>query len=1305
MQWKRTIGWTLAGLVILIFVVAIGAYFYLKSSNFQQFALRKIEEQAASSTGGKTTIGRLDFSLRSLTANLYNITVRGTEGPNQPPLLHADQLTVAVKIVSALHGKVALRELIIVRPVVHVLVSREGKNNFPTPPPSQSSSHTNVFDLAVEHAQITNGEVSYNDKKTPLEADLYDLGTDIHFAPLAKRYDGDLSYKNGHLRYAQYAPLAHNLNVSFSATPDRFGLESAVLKVGDSAVTLHAQVTNYSNPVADGDYQVQIHAQDFAQMSPGASAAGEVMLNGRLHYQSNGDEPLLRSVVINGQLASEVLRAAASGKQLELRKLEGTYQLAGGRLQIKDFSVNTLGGRILADVDMKNIDTTPDSHVRASLHGISLRALRQTMGQSQIKSASLAGTLDATAEAGWKGNINRIQAKSDMTLKAVAASKTNPSASEIPVNGTVHVAYDGARQTIEVRQTSVHIPSATITAQGVVGDHSNLAVGVVANDLHQLAALASSFQTSASAPPAISGSATLNAVVHGSMKKPTINGQLNAQNLQVQGSEWKSASLDLLATPSQVVVQNGSLVNAQQGQATFSAAVTLHNWAYEPSNPIKASLNAQRFRLLDLQRLANQHYPVSGDLSASVSVNGSQLNPEGSGNLKITNLRAYDEPVQNFAVQFHANNGTIVSTLNVAAAAGAIDANLSYTPKTKAYAVQLKAPSIVLQKLRTVQAKNVQLSGTVSASVDGKGTVDDPQLNAVVQLPQLQIKDKSVAGIKAELRVAQHAADLNLDSQVSQASIHGRGHIALTGNYQTDASIDTSTIPLDALLASYASGAPQGFAGQTELHASVKGPLKDKTRLEAHLSIPVLKASYQSLQIGITNPIRADYANSVVTLQPAEIKGTGTSLRFQGRVPVAGDSPASLTAQGSLDVRILKIVSPDIQSSGIVALDVRSTGTPKNPDVQGQIQFKNVAVSTVSAPVGVEDLNGTLDVTKDHVQFTSLTGRVGGGEVSVGGSVAYRPSMEFNLALKGQGVRLRYPEGLRTLLEANLAFSGTTEASTLNGRVLVDSLSFTPDFDLGKFGDQFSTGVNTPSQPGFADTIKLQIGVQSQENLNATSSQVSIAGRVALDVVGTAANPVITGRTNLTSGELFYRNVRYKLQKGVITFDNPTETHPVLNVAVATQVKQYNLTLSLRGPLDKLTTEYTSDPPLATADIINLIARGETTEEAAATSQSTDSMIASQAAGQLSSSVQKLAGISSLQIDPTLGGNGSNPSARIALQQRVTKNLLFTFSTDVSQPGSELVQGEYDINKRWSVSVTRDQLGGISADGRYHKRF
>ena len=162
------------------------------------------------------------------------------------------------------------------------------------------------------------------------------------------------------------------------------------------------------------------------------------------------------------------------------------------------------------------------------------------------------------------------------------------------------------------------------------------------------------------------------------------------------------------------------------------------------------------------------------------------------------------------------------------------------------------------------------------------------------------------------------------------------------------------------LLATYAGRVPEGFQGQSELHATLKGPLKNKSQLEAHLTIPTLNASYQSLQIGAASPIRADYVHSVVTLQPADIRGTGTSLHLQGSVPFAGPTKPSLTAQGSIDMQIVRIVAPDVQSSGTIALDVRASGSAAQPDVQGQVHLKDIAVSTLQAPLGVQKMNGTL---------------------------------------------------------------------------------------------------------------------------------------------------------------------------------------------------------------------------------------------------------------------------------------------------------------------------------------------------------
>ena len=1306
MNWRKIVAWTLASLVVLIVIGAVAGYLYLRSTAFQEFAMRKIIAQADQSTGGRTQIRAFDFNLSTLTAHLYGIIIRGTEMPNSPSLLQIDKLTVGLKIKSAVRRQISLSELLIEHPVMHLQVDRSGNSNIPQTPPQNSSSHASVFELAVGHVALSHGEIDYNDRKTPLDADLHDLKTDIGFESLATRYRGSISYDTGHLRYGTYAPLPHGFNASFTATPSLFRLDSAVITVASSAIKLAGNVTNYSAPAAEGTYDVHVHAQDMTELLPTLGPAGDIALKGNFHYQNANDQPFLKSIRIDGELGSEVLAALVSSGRLEIRHLRGQYQIADGSLHVSGIAAETLGGRVSANLDVNHLDGTPASRLRAALRGISLSSAQHAFFRSELKPVAISGALDGTAEASWSGSVSNARARVDVVLRSVEGrSAVQPSARDIPINGAIHAIYDGPTNILTLHQTTLRIPATSLTAEGQVSNHSRLEIHAGSNDLHRLLELVSVFHPMPRGAPVVGGSANLNATVHGSMQRPEISARLSAQNLQVQGSEWKSADLSLQADPSRIVVSNGSLVNAHRGRASWDAVIGLRNWSYLSSSPIQAHLSLRQMQVADLQHLANVQYPVSGELSAEVSLSGSQIDPRGSGSVEIANAHAYDEPLKALALTFHGDKGSIVSGFHVSADAGSADANLTYVPKTRGYKVHLEAPAIILQRLRTVQQEDLALRGTVAISANGEGTLDDPQLTANIQVPKLEVQQKAIVGVKADIKVAGKQADVSVESQVVQASLRARGHVALTGDYEADASIDTSALPLEILLATFSSRVPEGFSGQTEFPVPLKGPLKDKRQLEAHLVIPTLTASYQSLQIGAAGPIRADYSHSVVTLQPSEIRGTGTSLRVQGSVPVGGKSAPSVTAEGSIDAHIFRMFSPELRSSGTIALDIHATGSAASPQVAGQVRLQNIAFATDAAPLGIDKLNGTLNLDSERVQISNLTGQVGGGQISVGGSMTYRPGPQFDIALRADSVRLRYPDGLRSVLEGTLAWVGTAKASTLRGRVLVDALSFTPDFDLATFGDQFSSNAAAPAVPGFTDTISLQVALQSKENLSATSSQISLEGSAALNVTGTAANPVITGRTDLTAGELFYRNVRYQLQRGIITLADPNETKPTLDVSVTTTVEQYNLTLNLRGPFDTLTTSYSSDPPLATADIINLIARGKTSSELAASSQSTDSMIASQAASQVSGSLQKLGGISSLQIDPTFGGNNQNPSTRLAVQQRVTKNFLFTFSTDVSQPGEEIVEGDYQINKRWSVSVARDQLGGVSVDGRFHTKF
>jgi translocation and assembly module TamB len=1308
MTWKRAFRWSVAVIGAVILAGVTGAYFALNTSWFHRYMLARITQEAQSATGGKVDAQRWDFHLSSMTADLYGIVLHGTEPASAKPLLQVDKLTVGVKLHSLLHRKLELSEILVAHPIANILIDSNGGSNIPTPPPTKSTP-TTPWNLAIGHTELEGGEIYYKNQKAQLDADLYDLKTEIRYDPSATGYSGSISYKNGRVRYAEYSPLAHSLDAQFKATPRGLSLSSLLVNIGSSRIWLQGKLADYDRPKIDAVYRILVRTDEFAALSPELTPSGDMNLSGRIHYQDVPNQPLLRNLSVEGDMTSGDMRLVSTQGRVQAHRLKAQYHLANGDLHVHDIAADLWNGQLTAELRMQPLDTASNGNFRASIARVSLESARQSIRRADVRRMPVTGTVDAHLDGNWKEGLKNIHVLCNAGLRAAIWSDAQNSRSATPIDGAIHMAYDARNNSVTFHQTTLKAGSTSVALEGQVSTRSNLRVHATAGDLHELAALASCLRKSAaetkSEPPVISGTAQLNAVVQGSTQKPSITGQIDAQNLEVEGSDWKGAHLALDANPSVLNIEHMTLLNARQGKLTLSGGVVLRNWSYLPSSPVTANLLATGMSLTDLEHLSSLEYPVSGTLSANISIHGSQLNPAGQGSVRIVNATAYNQPIENLTIQFQSAGESINSVVNLNSPAGSASANVSYTPKTKTYSVALQTPGIVLQKLQAVQAKHLPIAGTLHASANGTGTVDNPQLDVTLEIPTLQVQQTTVADMKAQLQVRDQNANLSLSSNVAQAFVQANATVRLTGNYDAQATIDTNKIPLDPLLALYVTGMPTGFHGETEVHASLKGPLKDKSHLEAHLTIPTVKVSYQSLQFGNTGPIRADYSNSVLVLNPAEIRGTDTSLRFQGRVPIQSDAAMNVQAQGEVNLSLLSIFDSDLKSAGEVLLDIHGDGSARNPDVRGNVRFKDVALSTSDAPVGLSKLNGTLDVTKDRIQITHLNGEIGGGQISAGGSIAYRPSLEFNVALQGKSIRLLYPDGLRTVLDSNLFFTGNLTAANLTGHVLIDSLNFTPDFDLVNFTNQFTGMSVPPSGQSFADNVRLAVSLRSAQNLAARGSQLSLEGIANLQINGTLSNPVMIGRVDLASGELFFINNRYQLKRGIVTFDDPNHTRPVLNLQMTSNIQQYNLTLTLRGPVDKLTTSYMSDPALPTADIISLIYRGETAEQASANGTSTDSILASGVASQFSSSLQKMVGISSLQIDPTIGANNTNPDARIAIQQRVTKNFLFTFSTDVTQPEQEIVQGEYQLNERWSVSVTRDQLGGVSVDGRYHTRF
>jgi translocation and assembly module TamB len=1321
MNWRKILRRTALFVGLLVAAIVVAGFLVLRSQWFERAMLVEIVKKAQAETGGLLNIQRWDLRLQPLTIELYGIVLHGSEPVTAQPLLQIQKLTVGVKLGALLDRKVQLSELLIEHPIANLIVSRDGVNNLPTPP-TKTKSNTTVWTLAVGHISLTRGEIFYNNTKSEIDANLYNLRTQIHFDPALTQYSGSVSYQNGTLRYLDYRALTHSLEARFSATPAGATLDSLLLRIGSSQVIAQGHLVNYASPDINASYRVVIHTQDFSFLSQAAAPAGDLQIDGKMQCHDIAGQPLVRNLSADGTISSRSFEATFTEARVEVENLAARYRVAEGRFALQDLTADLIGGRLQGQLTVNNLENLSGGEFQAILEHASIGSARLSMRRADVRRMPVTGTVSTQVRGSWADSLKNIRVLGAAQVTAVVWKSPSEPKIAIPVDATAHLLYDGTKRSVTLRQTSVQVPAATAVINGEIGNHSDLRVHAVSGDLHRLAELVASLSSANSTrtlPLDVSGQAKLYAVVQGSLSRPSISGQISTQNLEVQGSRWKTAQVMALANPSEINISQASLVSARQGALHLSARIALRDWSHQPANAIHANVTAHDISLRELEDLGALNYPVTGVLSANISLRGSQLHPSGEGSLEIAKASAYNQPIQDLLVQFHTANDSIDSLLTLKLPAGTASGTLDFTPRTKAYNLNFQAPDIIVQKLQAVAAKNIPASGKVTLAARGTGTLEHPQLNLTVQAPTLQVSNTAFNGMNATINLIDRRAHLALNSNVAlnpsvapvtnsqqaQAYIRADASVDLLGDYTTQASIDTSRIPLAPFLVVYAPNMPEGFKGETEFHASLAGPLKNKSKLVAHLTIPTLTGMYQSLQFSNAAPIHADYADSVLVLQPAEFRGTQTSLRLQGRVPIASNAPISVNAQGSVNLQLLAMFDSDVQSRGTADFDIQATGNLPQPNVHGQIQIRNAGFTTSSAPVGLSKLNGTLDLSNNKIQITSLTGEVGGGEVSTGGSIALRPALQFNVALSGKNVRILYPAGVRSTLDADLTFTGDLKAAMLRGRTLLQSLNFTPDFNLSTVAAQFNTPSVPPLNQTLADNVKLAVSVQSSQNLTARSSQLTLSGMANLRIAGTVANPVVMGRVDLASGELFFMSNRYALQRGILSFNDPNQTQPVLNVQATTTIEQYNLTLTLLGPLDRLATTYVSSPALPTADIISLIYRGQTVEEAAATGTSTDSILASGVASQFSSGLRNLTGISSLQIDPLLGGNGTNPSARIAVQQRVTKDFLFTFSTDITQPESDMVLGQYQLTPRWSVNVERDQLGGISVMGQFRTKF
>src|SRR5205823_10083805 len=151
-------------------------------------------------------------------------------------------------------------------------------------------------------------------------------------------------------------------------------------------------------------------------------------------------------------------------------------------------------------------------------------------------------------------------------------------------------------------------------------------------------------------------------------------------------------------------------------------------------------------------------------------------------------------------------------------------------------------------------------------------------------------------------------------------------------------------------------------------------------------------------------------------------------------------------------------------------------------------------------------------------------------------------------------MRLRYPEGVRSVVAADLFLRGSVKAPTLGGSITVKNAAWSKAFDTP--GSIFDSTARRPAAPGAgggapapALPLKYDVRIVVPSTLHVDNNLIrQLVASADLQLVGTYDRPVLSGHSDVERGELVFEGRRYKLTRGTIGFYNPTRIDPFFDV-------------------------------------------------------------------------------------------------------------------------------------------------------------
>jgi translocation and assembly module TamB len=915
------------------------------------------------------------------------------------------------------------------------------------------------------------------------------------------------------------------------------------------------------------------------------------------------------------------------------------------------------------------------------------------------------------------------------------------------MSGTLTYTFDG--DAVRISDGEIATPETFVTFTGSTnwgGERADLPFHVTSSNWQESDRFLAGVMTAFGAPTRatrMDGVGEFDGVLTGAFRRPRVSGRFRGQAMQAFDVVWGDAEGDVVienayANVSRAVITRGDSRMQIAGQ--FSLGFPRRDGGDEIDARIRLE-NRPVADLLDAFDL--EDYPVTGTLTGDFHLFGPYTRPFGYGRMTIDAGTAYGErfDTATAGLRFE-GNGVRLEGAEMRKPPGVVTGS-AFVAWNGTYSFSAEGRGLGVETLALATFTDLPpLTGVLQFTAGGSGTFEQPRYEVKADVRDLFFGDEGIGEVTGRLSVRDALLTYELDAASPRLAVSGAGRITLNAQRDAELSFRVSDTSLDPYVRVFKPDLSPYTRASASGTIRVVGPLYNVEALRVSTTVEQLDLQLVDYRLRNQGNILLAVLGRTLDVQTLRLVGEDTALDVAGSVDLTKQA-LSLQANGAANLAVLQGLLADIRSSGRADVSALIGGTLAQPIVSGQAMLTAGRLRHFSFPHALEDLQGVVTFNASGIRLddpgytTPLTGRLGGGTVTFGGRVGFAgyALSEFDVTATGREMRLRFPEGMRSVVDATLALQGPAAAPVLSGTVRVNDASWTRGFDAS--ANVFSLGADAaalPSAPGTIVTpptipLRYDVRIIAPATLRIANDQAEIVASSELTLRGTFDRPLLFGRAEIERGDVRFEGRRYQVTRGSLDFTNPTRIQPFFDIEAETRVRvpgqTYRVTLRMAGTTERLQPAFESDPPLAPIDILNLLfsdaapTRDVELASLRQPNQREQDLLQARATraltGVLSNEVGRVVeqtfGVDTFQITPLLTDPyqqssrlSVNPSARVTIGKRISERVYLTYARSLSSTErDEIILLEYDQSDRlgWVLSQNEDRTYALEVRRRH----